>query len=121
MAIGVEDLLLLIEDELRRVSDPDRRRRLQSLLSAPTPRSVAWNYGSEGERHNVWIVGRSPDGDVLLAYSDVGFGPAFPWGGIIEVEDSAGMDSQWHSGLEDAAVCFGLLGAPPGYEVPGPR
>ncbi len=31
------------------------------------------------------------------------------------------MDSQWHSALEDAAINAGLLPAPPGYEVPGPR
>jgi hypothetical protein len=121
MAVPVEDLLSLIESELRRIDDPDRHRRLQGLLAPPTLRSVAWDYGSEGERHNVWIVGRSRDGAILLAYSDIGFGPAFPWGGIVDAEDSAGMDSQWHSGLEDAAICFGLLEAPPGYEVPGPR
>jgi hypothetical protein len=121
MAVPVEDLRSLVESELRRIDDPDRRLRLQGLLSAPTLRSVAWDYGSEGERHDVWIVGRSPDGAILLAYSDIGFGPAFPWGGIVEAEDSAGMDSQWHSGLEDAAICFRLLEAPPGYEVPGPR
>jgi hypothetical protein len=121
MAVALEDLLLLIDDELRRVGDPDRRRRLQRFLSAPVLRSVDWNYGLPGERHDVWVVGRSTGGEILLAYSDIGFGPAFPWGCIFDVEDSAGMDSQWHSGLEDAAINFGLLDAPPGYEVPGPR
>ncbi len=32
-----------------------------------------------------------------------------------------GMDSQWHSGLEDAVINAGFLPAPPGYESPGPR
>jgi hypothetical protein len=48
-------------------------------------------------------------------------GPSFPWGFMDAHEDSMGMDSQWHSGLEDAAIVAGLLPAPTGYEVPGPR
>lgn len=121
MAIADEALFRLIDDELNRIADPDRRRRLQSFLGAPVLRSLAWDYGFLGERHDVWIVGRSAAGDILLAYSDLGFGPAFPWGWVVAAEDSEGMDAQWHSGLEDAAIGGRLLDAPHGYVVPGPR
>jgi hypothetical protein len=51
-------------------------------------------------------------------YSPEGFGPSDPWGHIRSTDDSLGMDSQWHVGLEHAAIGAGILEAPPGYEVP---
>jgi hypothetical protein len=121
MTVSVEELNVLVAEELRCLSDPARRRQLQIYLHAPELISVAWDYGQPNERHDVWIVGQSRDGELLLVYSDVGFGPQFPWGSIRRGADSLGMDSQWHSGLEDAAICCRLLGTPPGYVVPGPR
>ena len=67
-----------------------------------------------------WVVGHSDDGGIALVYSDKGFGPSFPWG-YVYTHDTLGMDSQWHSDLEDAAIGARLLDAPPGYAVPGPR
>jgi len=121
MAVSLEAMELLIADELRQINDPIRRRQLQGFLHPPELRNVAWDYGHPDERHDVWVVGQGPDGSILLVYSDVGFGPQFPWGGIARDVDSLGMDAQWHSGLEHVAICCGLLDAPAGYEVPGPR
>ena len=111
----------LIGGELARIADPARRSRLQALLQQPARLSLAWDYGQVDEHFDCWQVGRSPDGRVLLVYCERGFGPAFPWGFVFADEGSMGMDSQWHSGLEDAAIVAGLLPAPAGYEVPGPR
>lgn len=111
----------LVDDELARAGDPARRGNLQALLHPPARLSLAWNYGQEDERFDCWQVGCSPDRRVLLVYCDRGFGPASPWGFVFADEGSMGMDSQWHSGLEDAAIVAGLLPAPVGYRVSGPR
>jgi hypothetical protein len=110
-----------VEGELALVHDLDRRERLRQLLLPPHPRNVGWDYGVAGERHEVWIVGQSADAQIALCYAEQGFGPSSPWGFIFPADDSLGMDSQWHSRLEDAAICAGLIQAPPGYRVPGPR
>lgn len=111
----------LLDEELSRVSALERRASLSALLIPPSRIKLGWNYGEQGERLDCWLVGRSPDHDVLLLYCAQGFGPSFPWGFVFPPEDSMGMDSQWHSGLEDAAINAGLLSAPPGYQAPGPR
>ncbi|QOV87369.1 hypothetical protein IPV69_13825 [Humisphaera borealis] len=111
----------LINSELSRVCDPAQCGRLQGLLQPPSLLSLAWDYGRPDERFDCWQVGRSLCGRVLLVYCESGFGPSFPWGFVSAAEGSMGMDSQWHSGLEDAAIGAGLLPAPAGYEAPGPR
>lgn len=115
------EIELLVARELALVADPNRRELLALALVPPSRISLGWNYGTANDRLDCWLVGRSPDGNVLLVYGDRGFGPSFPWGYVHPDDDSMGMDSQWHSGLEDAAIAAGLLVAPPGYEAPGPR
>jgi hypothetical protein len=121
MKTNAEQMRVLLKAELQRVTDPGRRQHLQSFLTEPSLRSFAWDYGPDGQRFEVWVVGLKPGGEVALAYAEEGFGPAFPWGFLDLAVDSLGMDSQWHSGLEDAAIGAGLVDPPPGYTVPGPR
>ena len=117
MPLSATQLQNLVQGQLTRVSDPQRRARLPTFLTPPQLRSFAWDYGATDERHEVWVVGETPDHELALVYSDIGFGPQDPWGFIFPADDSLGMDSQWHSGLEDAAIGAGLLEAPPGYVV----
>jgi hypothetical protein len=111
-------LASLVAEELRAIVDPSRRSSVQALLRMPSRRSVGWDYGSSGARIDVWIIGGTADGSVDLVYASEGFGPSYPWGFIFPADDSSGMDSQWHAGLEHAAIGAGILNAPPGYEVP---
>ena len=99
----------------------ERRRSLNTFLVEPRETTLGWDYGATNERVSVWIVAQSAGGEVALAYSAVGFGPDFPWGCVAVTADSCGMDSEWHSGLEDAAIHAGFLPPPPAYVVPGPR
>ncbi|HZN66518.1 MAG TPA: hypothetical protein VFB66_14610 [Tepidisphaeraceae bacterium] len=115
------EITLLVDGELARIREPAQRSRLQGLLRRPARLSLAWDYGEADERFDCWQVGQSPDGRLLLVYCGRGFGPSDPWGFVFADEGAMGMDSQWHSGLEDAAIGAGLLPAPAGYEVPGPR
>lgn len=110
-----------IQIELKRIRESSRRECLQALLVEPREVSLSWDYGREGERFTCWQVGQSSDGKTWLVYCNQGFGPDFPWGFVFRRSDSLGMDSQWHVGLEDAAICVGMLEAPDGYEVPGSR
>lgn len=115
------DIAWLVDRELSRIGDPARRAGLEALLQPPGGLTLAWDYGTENERFDCWQVGCSPDRRALLVYCERGFGPEFPWGFVFADEGSMGMDSQWHSGLEDAGIVAGLLPAPAGYQVPGPR
>jgi hypothetical protein len=121
MSVSVEEIQGLIDEEIVRVTDPKQRSLLKSLVATPYLRRFRWDYGSGDEHREIWVVGQSGDGVVALVYDDGGFGPAFPWGFVFPGENSLGMDAQWHSGLEDAAIGAGLLTAPAGYMVPGPR
>ena len=116
-----EDIRVLVADEVSRVASQSRRRQLASLLREPQSATLGWDYGTAEERIAVWVVGGSADTSIALVYSATGFGPSFPWGFVSVAADSCGMDSQWHSGLEDAAIGAGLIDAPAGYIVPGPR
>src|SRR3954447_9571635 len=104
MPVDLGDIQKLIGEELARVSAPERRACLSALLVPPSKIRLGWDYGEPGERLDCWLTGRSTDQDVLLVYCTKGFGPSFPWGFLFAAEDSMGMDSQWHSGLEDAAI-----------------
>lgn len=110
---GPTEVERLVELELERVKDPGRRARLRSYLTPPALQSFGWNYGADGERYDAWVVGRSPDGTIALAYSTGGFGPSFPWGFVLVAEHTMGADDQWYWQLEEAAVCAGLLERPP--------
>jgi hypothetical protein len=94
------------ENELGRIDAP-RRAALRCLLVPPAIRELGWNYGQSGQRYACWIIARAPDERVTLTHCDEGFGPAFPWGYLLDESDGMGMDSQWHAGLEDAAIGAG--------------
>jgi hypothetical protein len=114
-------LVSLVDSELALVTDPAQRAALRVLLVEPARLSLAWEYGEADQRFDCWLVGRSSDEAILLVYCERGFGPSDPWGFVFAHTGSMGMDSQWHSGLVHAAIGAGLVAAPAGYEVPGPR
>jgi hypothetical protein len=122
MSVSLERISHLVASELARDDVPDQRARLQRFLDTPTMIELTWQYGEPSDLFDAWLVGRSPDGRVGLVYCAQGVGSdAFPWGAVFLDEKDMGMDSEWHSGLADAAIHFGLIDAPPGYVVPGPR
>ncbi len=120
MTSDIAKIKALVDEELACILPIERRNELATFLREPRAATLGWDYGAPDERVPVWIVGQSTD-LAALVYSDTGFGPDFPWGYVLLSLDSCGMDSQWHSGLEDAAIAAGFLSVPPGYVVPGPR
>jgi hypothetical protein len=117
----IAKIKVLVDEELARILPAGRRDELATFLCEPHATTLGWDYGASGARVPVWIVAKSTDGEAALVYSDTGFGPSFPWGYVWVSNDSCGMDSHWHSGLEDAAILAGFLSVPFGYVVPGPR
>ncbi len=99
----------LIQLEVARIQNIERRYRLKSLLLPPRQISLGWDYGHPGQRLPCWLIGQSPNKDVWLIYSQLGFGPDYPWGFVLPADDSLGEDAQWFDSLEAAAEAIGLL------------
>ena len=94
---------------MARIVSSERRLSLNTFLVELRETTLGWDYAAQNERVSVWIVAQSAGGEVALAYPAVGFGSDFPWGCVAVTADSCGMDSEWHSGLEDAAIHAGFL------------
>lgn len=120
LKVDAKYIRYLVQIELAGVSDDTRRAALSTLIVTPRQFELGWDYGTVDERFRCWEVGSAEARQLLLVYCDQGFGPTFPWGFVFAEADSLGMDSQWHSKLEDAAICAGLVPRPPDSESPGP-
>jgi hypothetical protein len=122
MNVSFEQISELVEAELARHDAPDQRTRLGAVMVTPTVIPLTWQYGEASDRFDAWLIGRSADGRIGLVYCTEGLGSGdFPWGAVLLDSGDMGMDSEWHSGLADAAIHFALIKAPLGYVVPGPR
>jgi len=118
MDVSFEQICGLVEAELVRDDVPDQRARLTPFLVTPTRLQLSWQYG-DGETFEAWLVGRSTSGVTGLVYCTEGVGSRdYPWGAVLLESGDMGMDSGWHAGLAHAAICDGLITAPPGYVVP---
>ncbi|HYR06172.1 MAG TPA: hypothetical protein VEQ60_00290 [Longimicrobium sp.] len=110
--IGREDVKALVARELEIISDPERRRALEALLTEPEPREREWSWGRPPRRVAYWRVGVSPKEDMELAFCPEGPGPEFPWCFLLTDEDDFGIDAQWNWYLEEAFVRSGLWKGP---------
>lgn len=118
MPLSRDQLDALLRVELARPEVQYARARLASLLVPPRVCRMTWQYSDDGP-FETWVVGRSADGDVELVWCDGGLGAGrYPRGGVLACDGDQGIDSQWHMRLMDAAICFGMIPAPPNYEVP---
>lgn len=96
----------LVETELSRIGDAERRESLRAMLVEPHVEIRDWEYGESDERFPCWIVAEAPQIDVKLAYCESGFGPESPWGAVFVSDPSLGMDSQWHRTLDGVFQSF---------------
>lgn len=103
-----EEVEALVAAELDRVVDPARRAELHRHLARPELVTLGWEYGPPDEL-SCWLVGVRGDGRLHLVYNDDGFGPDLPWGAVFAASSSMGMDAQWSSRLEGAAIKAGIL------------
>jgi len=115
-------LISLMDTEIAAIGDSTLRQRVQETRIVPTPLRCAWDYGEwggePGKTYECWKV-LAPPGRVGVVYSEQGFGPRCPWGLIWQDEDlpDMGPDSNWFSGLAEAAV-EALNISPPQAPIP---
>jgi hypothetical protein len=121
MPTTVDDIEGLIQAEITRISQPELRSRINSLLVPVRCELREWDYGEPGQTHPCWIVAEHSESNTAFAYCEFGFGPRYPWG-LLSAHGqhmSMGMDSGWFTSLEEAfRGSFAWEGEnPPGYEV----
>lgn len=100
------ELVVLIESEIKKISDPRVLSHIQQLLVAPYEISRAWDYGQPNQEFVCWSVLEHPQSNTGIAYCEFGFGPRSPWG-LVFLSGSAeqmsiGMDCNWYTSFEEA-------------------
>jgi hypothetical protein len=96
--------ILVLKQELKRITDPALVARIRELLVLPYPVERDWDYGRIGEKFTCWTVLEHPQSSTGIAYCPQGFGPSDPWGLIFLTggHQGIGMDSGWFLNLESA-------------------
>jgi hypothetical protein len=121
MALTARAVDALVDQELRRIAQPELVSLIRSLRIPTRCERRSWDYGEREEAYSCWIVLEHAPSNTCIAYCEEGFGPRDPWGLLfIKGSDiSMGMDSQWFVNLEDAVrQSTAWEGTnPPGYEV----
>ena len=106
----------LVEAELARFDDADRRSAFRALLCAPIVETRPWDY-YDNRAVDVCIFARAPAVGALFAHSLGGY--AEPWGVLYKEPATLGMDAQWYLYLEDAFISSGVWAGPrpAGFEI----
>jgi hypothetical protein len=105
MAITVDTIKTLVENELRRVSDSRVIAHIQGMLVEPHIVLHDWDYGEPGQQYPCWMVLDDPKTGAKIAYCEYGFGATNPWGLVgpdSRPRPSIGMDCAWYTRLLDA-------------------
>lgn len=99
MDITAKQIEKLIEAELGCVADIRVVRHIRSLLIKPRLLFRQWDYGEENTNYPCWNVLEHKASNTAICYSELGYGPMYPWGLVFldgdNNEMSMGMDSGW--------------------------
>jgi len=110
----------LVSAELARITQPELLARIKELLVPVRCELVGWDYGEPEQAFPCWIVAYDPEANLAFAYTEHGFGPAYPWGMFWPgPNQSMGQDNCWYLTLEDVVrESISWEGEnPPGYEI----
>jgi hypothetical protein len=103
MPISIATVEKSLEAQLARITQPELAARIQELLVPVSCEQIGWEYGEPGTTYQCWVVAYDPASNIAFAYSEHGFGPAFPWGMFQKGPDqSMGRDDSWYLTLEGA-------------------
>jgi hypothetical protein len=108
-----EDVKKIVAEQLKQVADPERREALAAHLVEP----FIERRMERGPWYDVWIVAKSPENRLMLAYCASKHGD--PWG-VVSADNARLMESDWwFLSLDDAFIVSGMWKGPwpPGYEV----
>jgi hypothetical protein len=105
MSVTAKTIAELIEHELDKLSDRRVLDHVRSLLIVPRVQLRAWDYGEANDAYPCWLAFAHRPSNTGIAYCELGFGPACPWG-LLFLEGtehmSMGMDSGWFEHFLDA-------------------
>ena len=102
MINSADEMLALVDSQVKTIAEPIMQSCLQSLLIPPITQQREWFYGDPGEKLLCWLVMEHTKSDTGIVYSDFGFGPHQPWGLVFLSKLIIGDDSGWFSTFEQA-------------------
>jgi hypothetical protein len=97
-----DDVHLLVEAEVRKITNADITSGLQTFLVEPRLEMRFWDWEKPHANYPVWIVAESSHYDYGIAFSDYGFAPDCSWGLVFLSHINFNADYCWYPTLEDA-------------------
>jgi hypothetical protein len=99
---AADDVRILVESEVRKITDAATVQAIQTFLITPRLEMRTWGWGKTPADYPVWIVAESSRYDYGIAFSDYGFTPEHSWGLVFLSHRGFDADYCWYSTLEDA-------------------
>ena len=119
MVADANEMNLLVRMEMNKIQERTIRDSLLRFIIYPFLHQRSWDYGSNNESFDCWLVAKSETANLGIVYSEYGHGPSDPWG-IVNLDDKwYGRDDFWFVTLKDAFVQSGLMedAIPEDYEI----
>ena len=93
----------ILEAAIAEIEDGEVVDAIRRFLVTPKCVMRNWDY-EDDTRFPCWIVASDPASNTAIAYCELGFGPASPWGLLNQNSEfnEMGPDAAWYSRLEDA-------------------
>ena len=99
------DVMALVRDDMRALSDARVAVHVASLLAVPPqPLRLGWTFGAIGQTLDGFLVLDHPRSGTGIVYCEHGFGPANTWGLVFTDRGplSAGSSDGWYPRFLDA-------------------
>jgi hypothetical protein len=97
-----DEIRILVESEVRKITDTSTVQAIQTFLITPRLEMRTWGWGKMPADYPVWIVAESSRYDYRIAFSDYGFAPEHSWGLVFLSHRDFDADYCWYSTLADA-------------------
>ncbi|HKF48956.1 MAG TPA: hypothetical protein VKB38_16470 [Terracidiphilus sp.] len=97
-----DEVRLLVEAQLRKISDATIVQGLSSFLVEPRVEMRFWNWAKPPADYPVWMVAESSRYDYGIVFSDYGFAPDHSWGLVFLSHLDFDADYCWYPTLESA-------------------
>ena len=105
---SLDEFSRLLRAEVLRISSPNRRAFIQTILIPPYQTRLLWEYGAN-EPYSAWTFGDLGERDVVAQYCQGGFGAlGSPWGINFRTASHFGMDPGWYRSLGELAEDWGV-------------
>src|SRR6185369_1801557 len=103
----------LASTEIAQLPPGRYRSSLGELRVPPWLEMRGWGYGDVAKEYPCWVVAAQPVYELVLVYSESGFGPTYPWGVLDAGSTSLGTDAAWFTRLAEAIAAFEFVKVEP--------